>query len=59
MTDNKRRPLRMLEHFNLQLWLALRGVAGTLPFAAQPEETPSEWSSSLKSDLEKFKRDRR
>src|SRR5271155_3799142 len=31
VTDDKRRPLRVLGHFNQQLWLALRGVAGSLP----------------------------
>ena len=31
VTDDKRRPLRMLGHFNQQLWLAIRGVAGHLP----------------------------
>lgn len=28
VTDDKRRPMRILGHFNQQLWLALRGVAG-------------------------------
>src|SRR4051812_24631373 len=32
VTDDKRRPLRTLTHWNQQLWLAIRGVAGTLPF---------------------------
>jgi len=36
VTDAKRRPLRMFGHFNLQLWLAVRGVAGSLPF--EPEK---------------------
>src|SRR6516165_3268869 len=27
VTDDKRRPMRILGHFNQQLWLALRGVA--------------------------------
>ncbi|HEY1448768.1 MAG TPA: hypothetical protein VGF33_09540, partial [Caulobacteraceae bacterium] len=35
VTDDKRRPLRMLGHFSGPLWLAVRGVAGTLPF--QPD----------------------
>lgn len=39
VTDDKRRPLRMLGQFNQQLWLAIRGVAGELPF--QPEEDAS------------------
>ncbi len=32
VTDDKRRPLRVLGHFSGPLWLAVRGVAGTLPF---------------------------
>jgi hypothetical protein len=59
VTDNRRRPLRMLEHFNVQLWLALRGVAGKLPFVADDEDAPSAWGSSLQADAAKFKRDRR
>lgn len=60
VTDN-RRPLRMLEHFNVQLWLAIRGVAGTLPAGApvDEEETSSAWGASLSADVKKFKRDNR
>jgi hypothetical protein len=54
VTD-KRRPLRMLSHFNQQLWLAIRGVAGTLPF--QPEDTkPEAWVSSLSREAERFRK---
>ena len=59
VTDSRRRPLRMLEHFNVQLWLALRGVAGRLPFTPAEDETPSAWGSSLQADAARFKRDRR
>jgi len=59
VTDDRRRPLRMLPHFNVQLWLALRGVAGSLPFAPIDEEAPSRWAASLQADATKFKRDRR
>lgn len=59
VTDNRRRPPRMLEHFNVQLWLALRGVAGVIPFAPQPDDAPSDWAASLQVDAAKFKRDRR
>ena len=60
VTD-KRRPLRMLPHFNVQLWLALRGVAGKLPASkiVDEDEAPSAWASSLQADATKFKRDRR
>lgn len=57
VTDDKRRPLRMLEHFNVQLWLALRGVAGALPF--QPEAAPDPGSSALAAEAKRFQRDRR
>jgi hypothetical protein len=55
VTDDKRRPLRILEHFNQQLWLAVRGVAGSLPF--QPEDTrPDAWAASLAADAKRFRR---
>ena len=38
VTDDKRRPLRVLGHFAPQLWLAIRGVAGELPFQAEGAE---------------------
>jgi hypothetical protein len=59
VTD-KRRPLRTLAHFNVQLWLALRGVAGKLPSApVEDEDHPKDWAASLKADATRFKRDRR
>ena len=55
MTDAKRRPLRMFAQFNQQLWLALRGVAGTLPFV--PEDTKSEgWVTALEREAARFKK---
>jgi hypothetical protein len=60
VTDSRRRPLRMLEHFHLQLWLAVRGVAGKLPFApAEDEDVPNAWGASLQAAATKFRRDRR
>src|ERR1700754_3277360 len=38
VTDDKRRPLRTLVHWNQQLWLAIRGVAGTLPFVPDDDD---------------------
>src|ERR1700751_2146116 len=32
VTDDKRRPLRTLVHFSAPMWLAIRGVAGSVPF---------------------------
>ncbi len=57
VTDAKRRPLRMFSHFNNQLWLAVRGVAGTLPF--QPEVESDTMRSSLASEAAAFLRNRR
>ena len=55
VTDNRRRPLRVLAHFSTPLWLALRGVAGTLPF--QPEsDKPEAWVSKLQADAKRFTR---
>ena len=53
VTDNKRRPLRVLGHFNQQLWLALRGVAGELPF--QPDDgKPEGWVANLEAEAKRF-----
>jgi len=57
ITDDKRRPLRMIEHLNVQLWLALRGVAGHLPF--QAEQDPDHGAASLAAEAKRFQRDRR
>lgn len=47
--DDKRRPLRILGHFNQQLWLAIRGVAGQLPFNPDADQ-PEAWVSSLAAE---------
>jgi hypothetical protein len=57
VTDAKRRPLRMLGHFNVQLWLAVRGVAGSVPFQAEKE--PDDLQASLARDAALFLRNRR
>jgi hypothetical protein len=60
VTDNKRRPLRVLAYFSAPLWLALRGVAGGLPFHAEPEpdggDRPDDWGSNLAAEAAKFRR---
>jgi len=55
VTDNKRRPLRVLGHFNQQLWLALRGVAGELPFQKE-DARPDSWGASLAAEAARFKK---
>jgi hypothetical protein len=57
VTDDKRRPLRMLGQFSAPLWLAVRGIAGTLPFAPPPkEDEPGDWGSSLAAEAARFKK---
>lgn len=55
VTDDKRRPLRVLAHFNQPLWLAIRGVAGTLPFQAESGE-PEAWVSKLEAEAKRFRK---
>ncbi len=57
VTDDKRRPLRMLGHFSAPLWLAVRGVAGMLPFHAEP--VADDGMASLAAEAKRFLRDRR
>lgn len=55
LTDDKRRPLRIFNHFNEQLWLAVRGVAGELPF--QPDDdTPEPWVKALTAEAARFRK---
>lgn len=56
VTDDKRRPLRVFGHFNQQLWLAIRGVAGTLPFQPDPEDRPDPWGSKMAAEAQRFRR---
>jgi hypothetical protein len=55
VTDNKRRPLRMFAQFNVQLWLALRGVAGELPFQSDVQKSDLS-GSSLAKEAARFRR---
>jgi hypothetical protein len=56
VTD-KRRPLRVLGHFNQQLWLALRGVAGALPFEIPPAaDAKDDWGAKLAAEAKAFRR---
>ena len=56
VTDNKRRPLRMLGQFSPQLWLAIRGVAGEVPFQAEDDDKPGDWGASLAADAARFRK---
>jgi hypothetical protein len=55
VTDDKRRPLRVLGHFSAPLWLAVRGVAGTLPFQAESAE-PEAWVAKLAAEAKRFRK---
>ena len=55
LTDNKRRPLRMFGQFNVQLWLALRGVAGSLPFVPE-DDKPEAWVTALEREAARFRK---
>jgi hypothetical protein len=59
VTDAKRRPLRMLVHYSLPMWLAVRGVAGTLPFAPEPPEPSDTWGGDMAAAAKKFRSERR
>jgi hypothetical protein len=56
VTDDKRKPLRLLSHFNVQLWLAVRGVAGTLPFV--PEADPDVAGAALAAEAARFRKNK-
>lgn len=56
VTDKRRKPLRMLPIFALPLALAARGVAGQLPFAAEPDHPVTDWGASLKAEAGRFRK---
>ena len=55
VTSDRRKPLRMLDQFALPLALAMRGVAGELPF--QPEDdTPEPWGAGMAAEAARFRK---
>jgi len=56
VTDRKRKPLRVLRHLALPLALAMRGVAGELPFVAEPDVKETDWGSSLAAEASRFRK---
>ena len=56
VTDKRRKPLRMLPLFALPLALAARGVAGALPFAAEPDHPETDWGAGLKAEAGRFRK---
>ena len=56
VTDRRRKPLRLLPLFALPLALAARGVAGTLPFVAEPDHPTTDWGAGLKVEAGRFRK---
>ena len=52
----RRKPLRMLAQFSPQLWLAIRGVAGSLPFAPEDETKTDDWGAKMAADAKSFRK---
>lgn len=58
VTDSKRKPLRMIRHWALPLALAMRGVAGELPFAPEPgpDEPGDDWGAKMAAEATRFRK---
>ena len=56
VTDKRRKPLRLLPHYALPLALAVRGVAGELPFVAEPDHPTTDWGAGLAADAARFRK---
>ena len=56
VTDGKRKPLRILPLMALPLALAIRGVAGAVPFQAEPDVKTTDWGASLAADAKRFRK---
>ena len=54
--DARRKPLRMLGWWALPLGLSMRGVAGELPFHAEPDRPVTDWGSNLKAEATRFRK---
>lgn len=54
--DGRRKPLRMLGWWALPLALAMRGVAGALPFHAEPDQPVTDWGAGLKAEATRFRK---
>lgn len=55
VSSDRRKPLRMLDQFALPLALAMRGVAGELPF--QPDDdTPEPWGAGMAAEAARFRK---
>ena len=56
VTDKRRKPLRLMPHYALPLALAIRGLAGELPFHAEPDHPTTDWGAGLAADAARFRK---
>lgn len=56
VTDKRRKPLRLMAHYALPLALAIRGVAGELPFHAEADHPTTDWGAGLAADAARFRK---
>jgi len=56
VTDRRRKPLRLMPHYALPLALAIRGVAGDLPFVAELDHPATDWGAGLAADAARFRK---
>lgn len=56
VTDKRRKPLRLMLHYALPLALAIRGLAGELPFVADPDHPATDWGAGLAADAARFRK---
>jgi hypothetical protein len=61
VAGDNRRPLRLLGHFSGPMWLAVRGVAGSVPFAPDLSDDAAKdrMMSSLAADAARFRKNNR
>lgn len=56
VADARRKPLRMLRWWAGPLALSMRGVAGALPFHAEPDQPATDWGANLKAEATRFRK---
>lgn len=56
VTDRRNKPLRLLPHYALPLALAIRGVAGELPFIAEADHPTTDWGVGMAAEAARFRK---
>lgn len=56
VTDKRNKPLRLLAHYALPLALAIRGVAGELPFIAEADHPTTDWGAGMAAEAARFRK---